>query len=157
MSSIDWARRHLAYDAWANEQLLYALKAMDTPPASAVRWLAHIVAAQQVWLSRMKAEDLPVPVWPEWSLAEIEAHLENMRGAWEMYLDGLGEAGVGATFDYANSRGESFTSRIDEAIAHLGYHGAHHRGQIIAELRAKGTAPPETSYIHYVRSAMRHA
>jgi uncharacterized damage-inducible protein DinB len=30
-------------------------------------------------------------------------------------------------------------------------HGAHHRGQIIAELRAAGAEPPYTDYIHSVR------
>jgi len=150
--TVDLYRHRLAYDAWANERIVRALAAMDSAPADALRGIAHIVGAQQVWLGRMKGEALSPEIWPAWGLAETEAHIENMRGAWEMYCDGLAEDDLDTAFDYANSTGQRYTNTIRETLEHLMTHGAYHRGQITAAIRTAGAEPPDTGYITgYIR------
>ena len=52
---------------------------------------------------------------------------------------------------YHNSRGEPFETPLAEISAHVVSHGAYHRGQIAALLRAAGLAPPPTDRIAYAR------
>ena len=39
--------------------------------------MSHILAAERVWLERLKQEPQSVPVWPEPDLAQCEAEAAN--------------------------------------------------------------------------------
>jgi uncharacterized damage-inducible protein DinB len=56
---------------------------------------------------------------------------------------------------YRTSRGEPFTTRLEDILAHVVLHGAHHRGQIALRVREAGGDPAGTDYITYVRRAGR--
>ena len=51
-----------------------------------------------------------------------------------------------------NSKGQSWTSRVEDVLTHVLLHGAYHRGQIASALREAGLTPPYTDYIHATRS-----
>jgi uncharacterized damage-inducible protein DinB len=53
---------------------------------------------------------------------------------------------------YTNSKGEPWESQVDDILTHLVVHGGYHRGQIAAELRAHGVAPPYTDFIQATRT-----
>ena len=65
-------QREFAHDAWANEQTIASLRAVEAP-APALRFMAHIVAAEWLWLGRLKQWKETFPVWPEWTRNEYEA------------------------------------------------------------------------------------
>src|SRR5262245_31553533 len=58
-------RRQLHYDAWANREVLTVLEGAEEPPEKALRWFAHILAAERLWLDRLRGEPSAVVVWPE--------------------------------------------------------------------------------------------
>jgi uncharacterized damage-inducible protein DinB len=55
---------------------------------------------------------------------------------------------------YTNSKGEAWSSTVQEILTHLVIHSAYHRGQIASDLRAAGQEPAYTDYIHAVRQRL---
>jgi uncharacterized damage-inducible protein DinB len=52
---------------------------------------------------------------------------------------------------YTNSKGEVWTSGVEDILTHVTIHSAYHRGQIASDLRAEGHTPAYTDFIHAVR------
>jgi uncharacterized damage-inducible protein DinB len=50
-----------------------------------------------------------------------------------------------------NSKGEPYTSSVEDILTHVVFHGAYHRGQIAAKMRESGLEPAYTDYIHAIR------
>lgn len=139
---------------WADRRLVALFTA--TPAArdapGALRWLAHIVAAERVWLRRIRGEDwTTTPIWPEWTVEEIaEIAAGNARG----YPAVAGEDGA-RVVEYRTSEGKAFQTRLDDILTHVALHGSYHRGQIAAALRAAGVAPVGTDFILFAREITR--
>jgi len=113
--------------------------------------MGHIIAAEFLWLARMQARPAALPVWPELSLEECEARFGELSDRLIGALD-ASEAGVlSRSVSYTNSKGEIWTSTVEEILTHVVIHSAYHRGQIASDLRAAGQEPPYTDYIHAVR------
>jgi uncharacterized damage-inducible protein DinB len=55
---------------------------------------------------------------------------------------------------YTNSKGEPWTSTVEDILTHLVIHSAYHRGQIASDLRNAGQKPAYTDYIHAVRQGL---
>ena len=66
---IDRLVRQLRYDAWANAETLASLR--STAPPQALRWMAHIVGAERLWLGRLTGEPSPLAVWPELAVDDM--------------------------------------------------------------------------------------
>lgn len=144
--------RLLKYDAWANEDVLRALKGMKDPSARAIQLLAHIASAQWLWLERMKGVPQSLPVWPEWTLDNIDSQLPKLKREWKIFLGERKAADLALRFQYTNSKGEHFSSTIGDASLHVAMHGAYHRGQIALAMRDSGGEPAYTDFIHSVRT-----
>jgi uncharacterized damage-inducible protein DinB len=56
--------------------------------------------------------------------------------------------------NYVNSKGESWSSQVDDILLHVITHSAYHRGQIASNMRAAGLTPAYTDFIHAVRQEL---
>jgi uncharacterized damage-inducible protein DinB len=144
-------RRLFAYEDWANREALASLGAASPPPARSVKLLAHVLGASRLWLGRLRHAEKPAAVWPELDLARCRAALEDLGRLWTAYLEELTPAGLEETVSYVNSKGEPWTSRVDDILSHVVLHSSYHRGQIAADTRASGHTPAYTDYIHAQR------
>jgi uncharacterized damage-inducible protein DinB len=153
MDLIPHFQRQFAYNGWANEQALEVLKAA-TPPPRALRFMAHVVAAEWLWLGRLKQWKQAFPVWPEWTAAECEAQGGKLPPLWQEYVRGTRPAGLDLTVSYTNSKGEEWSNTVGDILTHVLLHSAYHRGQIATEMRAAGLTPAHTDYIHAVRQEL---
>ena len=144
--TVDDFRRLFRYDAWAHEETLQMLAPVPNPPASSVSRLAHIAGCSNIWLTRLKGVEPDMPVWPELTIAESSHTLRALKPLWEEYLNQLDDATVATIFTYRNSRGE-FSAKVGDILMHVITHGAYHRGQIAADLRAQGHPVRMTDYI----------
>jgi uncharacterized damage-inducible protein DinB len=146
-------RRLFAYDAWANREALASLQQAPAPPPHALKLLAHIAGALWLWLERLRpgATGLRLAVWPDMSPDACAATLDHLAGAWDAYLARLDDAGLTQTAAYTNTKGEAYTSRVEDVLMHVAMHGAYHRAQIAADVRAAGLTPAYTDFIHAVR------
>jgi uncharacterized damage-inducible protein DinB len=145
--------RLFAYDAWANAESLHAVRDAAAP-AAAVRLMAHIAAAEQLWKGRLHADPEPVVVWPESSVDEIAAHLDRLRRQWPAFVAGLSAVDLVQSVPYVNSRGEEWTTSVEDILLHVVLHSAYHRGQVAYVLRAGGATPPYTDYAHCIRNGL---
>ena len=146
--------RMFAYDHWANQQCLRALRAdasSDKDVGPVVRRMAHILSAEKLWLERMLRLPQTMAVWPGSSLDECEALADEAGAAWKKYLDSLSADGLAEVVDYKNTKGESWRNRVGDVLTHVIMHSAYHRGQIAMEMRAAGMEPALTDFIHAVR------
>ncbi len=150
MNRYEHLARLLSFDDWANRELLTALQARPDP--AAVRAFAHLVSTQFLWQDRVAHRPLSTPFWPDWDIRECALRLDMARNGWRNFLRGLDSAALDTTIRYINTKGSYYTSTLGDVISHVLFHGAHHRGQVAAALRAAGAEPPTTDFIHAVRT-----
>lgn len=146
----DYFKRLLIFNDWANREVLRAIGPAGEPEG-AVRLLAHLVAAEWLWLRRLGREGRTLPVWPELTAAEIARELTPLRHEWTRFLD-AGDARLLETISYTNSKGEPWASAVPDVLTHVVSHGAHHRGQIVALFRPAGMTPP---YVDFIEASRR--
>lgn len=159
---IDEIRELYAYNRWANRRLLDAASRLS-PEAftrdlgssfpSVRDTLAHIVAAEWVWLERWRGRSPTGP--PEaWDLSTPDA----IRGAWEeverdrqAFLAGLDDAAPKREIAYRTTSGQPFEQPLGQMLRHVVNHSSYHRGQVVTMLRQLGAEPPPTDLILFYR------
>jgi len=151
MNLVEHLTRLFDYDAWANREVLANLRAAETPPPRAVKFIAHILAAERLWLQRLKQQNPTVAVWPDLALEECKTQAAELSLLWKKYLAASNEADLAKSVSYKNSKGESWSSRKDDVLMHVVMHSAYHRGQIATDMRAAGLSPAYTDFIHSIR------
>jgi uncharacterized damage-inducible protein DinB len=147
-------RRQFAYDAWANREVYAALKVSAQPSARSLRLLAHILSADRLWLERIKQQPQSLPVWPEFSLEQCGAQTNEIAELWREYMEQLSAPQLASQVLYKNTRGEPWTSSVEQIATHVILHSAYHRGQIAAQMRAQGNEPAYTDFIHAARQGL---
>jgi uncharacterized damage-inducible protein DinB len=160
----DYLRREFSYDEWANREVLAAIRAAggadprsadhSNPNYRSLQLMSHILAAERVWLERLKQQPQSVPVWPEPDLAQCEAEAATLGGLWLEFLDLITAGDVSQSISYKSSKGEEWTSTIVDVLTHVILHSACHRGQIATHMRAHGQTPAYTDFIHGVRQGL---
>ncbi len=151
MNLADYLRRQFVYDEWANREVLNAIRAGGPATEKPLQMMAHILAAERLWLERLKQKPQSLPVWPKPDLAQCEAQAAEMGGLWLEFLDLITAGDVSQSITYKNSKGEEWTSTIVDVLTHVAMHSAYHRGQIATQMRANGQTPAYTDFIHAVR------
>jgi len=152
--SVELAERLFRWDEWANRAALESIRTLAPPPERALGLMAHIAGASWLWLSRVEDEPSPLAVWPALGPARIAEELDAVSRAWAALLRRLPASTLSREIAYTNSKGEPWTSRLEDVLLHVSFHGERHRGQIAAEVRAAGGEPAYTDYIHAVRSGL---
>jgi uncharacterized damage-inducible protein DinB len=138
---------------WADERVHASLVDAATPPPHTLVLFAHIVAAEHVWLSRIRGEKPEVPVWPQLSLAQCAQLGARNANEFLALVESVDETALDNGITYRTSAGDQFTTSLRDILIHVALHGTYHRGQIAAAVRAGGDTPASTDYIALVRGA----
>lgn len=147
--------RLFAYDDWANRETVASLRrAGHAAPAIAVTRMAHVVAAERLWWSRLTKDPAPVVVWPDLTLSECEEQARELAALWHEYLLSATPGLLAEPVSYVNSKGQLWSSTVEEILTHVILHSGYHRGQIASDLRGAGEEPAYTDFIHAVRSRL---
>ncbi len=121
-------------------------------PKAALRLMAHVAAAGELWAGRIRADPTPVVVWPEWTLDEVAREIHRLGRAWPAMVSAFSPADLAQRVPYVNSKGETWSTAVDDILVHVVLHSSYHRGQVAQVLRAGGAVPPYTDYAHCVRN-----
>jgi uncharacterized damage-inducible protein DinB len=148
---LDSLKRVYAHMDWADRAVLDSFH-VAAPPPRALEIYAHILGAENVWLSRLR-QAARGSVWPTLDLAQCTVLAEENRQGYRSYLQTLDEVALTHDLPYTNSAGRSFRSRVDDLLLHVALHGSYHRGQVALLVRAAGNKPAPTDYIGFVRGA----
>ena len=152
MDLIEYFRRQFAYDEWANREVLVALRGSGEASERSLQLMAHVLSAERLWLERLSQQPQSLPVWPELSLAQCDEKVSELARLWRNYV-GAG-CDLAQTISYKNSKGQPWTSTVEQVLTHVVMHSAYHRGQIASHMRASGLTPPYTDFIHCVRQGL---
>jgi uncharacterized damage-inducible protein DinB len=164
--NIEEARTLFAYDSWANGLILEAAaeldgdalhRDLDSSHHSVFETLVHLVAAEEIWLSRWKGAPRP-------KLRGVDeiASFEALRSFWgrvegerDAFVSALGEEDLEREIEMATTGGTTYRHPFSDMFRHLANHSTYHRGQVVAMLRQLGQKPPSTDLIRFYRQG-RH-
>jgi len=157
--TVDEARELFDYDRWANRRLWDVVSALPAGAAdreigaqfsfpTLTGMLAHILAAQIVWLSRWRGE-------PPSALPSVKdfPDLASLGDRWDLGADlaafvaRLSEQDLARVVDYRNIQGQQFALPLAQQIRHLINHGTHHRSELATMLTILGVSPPPTDLV----------
>jgi uncharacterized damage-inducible protein DinB len=149
------AIRHLdkliAHMEWADRVVLEGLRSAPGSDPQALEYLAHVIGAEHIWISRIRGDPARHAVWPALTLDECaDLAATNVRQLREL----IGSMSVGdldRRLAYTNSAGRSFESDLEDILLHIVLHGAYHRGQVSLMTRRSGGVPAPSDYIAFVR------
>jgi uncharacterized damage-inducible protein DinB len=140
------------YDNYANGLILETIiKAGE--PEKPVQLMAHLLAAQQIWYNRCKT--LPAiggALWPDWKADTFEHLIDDTHHKWISFLNETDETSFENQIKYQNLKGEPFSNKLTDILAHVINHGTHHRAQAGQHLKLAGIDLPTTDYIFYLRT-----
>jgi uncharacterized damage-inducible protein DinB len=150
----DHLRRQFTYDAWANREVVAAIRVSGTAQERSLQLMAHIIAAERLWLERLKQQPQSTPVWPQAGVEECEKQVDEMGRLWHHFLELMTAGDLAQSVSYKNSKGEAWSNTILDVLTHVILHSVYHRGQIASHMRANGQTPAYTDFIHSVRQGM---
>lgn len=140
------------YDSvfWADDRALDSVVGTDDPEPR--RYLHHVLAAERVWLLRLRGEDSStVAIWPELSDDDARSLAAENRGGYQRYLSNIREGDLERVVEYVNQVGRRYRTSVVDILTHVATHGAYHRGQLARALRQAGGVPQNTDFIAFVR------
>ncbi len=145
-------RKNFEYNYWANDKFMKALQEMAQPPEKAVKLMAHILFALDVWLARLMKEDLSgyTNPNPSYSPAECRQKLDELDAKWRGYLTALKPEGIEEKTRYTNTQGKPFEMISRNILVHVVNHSHYHRGQLATLVAQNGGTRPTTDYSAYV-------
>lgn len=153
MDTLTQHHRSFRYHAWANRETLASLREIAGAAPRAVKILAHVIAADELWLGRIEGAP-PGPVWPDHTIDQCADRLERILERWGRFLGALPPDGLARRVEYVNSKGEPYSSTVHDILTHVVIHAAQHRGQVASAVRDAGGVPAYTDYIHCVRQGL---
>jgi uncharacterized damage-inducible protein DinB len=162
MLAPDILRHHVEYTAWASRRLLEAAAAstpdqlnrdFGTADKSVIGTLAHVFAADRVWIGRIQGNP------PQRFLDPSEVDLSLLAREWPLVHDRWRAWAASQTAEsmaqplvYHDLKGNKHTQPLWQIALHVVNHATHHRGQVAGFLRTMGVPPPPLDLIAYYRN-----
>jgi len=138
------------YNAWASNRVLNCLKRQGIKNEKILTLMGHIVAAQFLWLHRIKGLPAPdVKLWGSYTLDQLLTMAEDAGKQWIDFVESTDNFDRELT--YKNYVNEPYTNNVEMIMIHLVNHSTYHRAQIAMLLRQNGQEPINTDFITYDR------
>lgn len=151
------------YQHWANEVLFNSLDHLQPEVIDSDQGLYfksihhtvdHLLLVSQVWLARMRGEDMEAS-YREIShpdFRELKQTLRRETRKLQSWLDEQPEAFFAAEMSYVGGDGKPRGMWVRDALTHLFTHYAHHRGQVSAVITRLGGPCPEMDFVYFRRA-----
>lgn len=144
-------QRLFAYENWANERIAECLQSMNQPDERALELLSHVLAAKITWLNRLNGITTFIPLWEKYDIIDCLLLLTQNNRAWETFLNTLTDEKLTSFVTYTNTKGEAYSTQVQEILTHVINHSTYHRGQMVSSLKGKISVLPVTDYIVFER------
>lgn len=150
MQTIEHFRQSFAYNDWANQRILAALK--ENPVERARQILAHLLITEKEYFERLDGKDSTgFDFWQDLSIEECGELASETAKIYKQLLSELKEEDLETIASYKNSVGEPYANNYRELFSHVLVHSATHRGNIMLKIREEDFTPPMIDYIIYLR------
>jgi uncharacterized damage-inducible protein DinB len=138
------------YNVWANQRVLGCLEGQHIEDEKILTLLGHVVAAQLLWLHRVKGLPPPnVKLWGVYTFDQLVAMADSAGKQWLDFVESTDDFDRELT--YRNYTGDPYTNNVETIMIHLVNHSSYHRAQIAMLLRQNGFEPINTDFITYDR------
>lgn len=139
------------YDRYVNQRMMRMITDAGNPERP-VQIMAHLLGAEQVWLTRCKGEPaIAGAIWPNWQSDVFEQTINDNHAGWISFLKTLAPDEFDRQISYKDSKGNSHQNKLSDVLIQITNHGVHHRAQMGQLLKQTGTELPFTDYIFYIR------
>jgi uncharacterized damage-inducible protein DinB len=159
--NVDTLRTHLDYTTWASGRLLDVANRLTpeeltrdfgTADKNVLGSLAHIYAADRIWMARIEAQPpAPFITDEDRDLAVLNREWPALLDVWKQWAAGLNDQTLAERASYLDFKGNPWTTPYWQIILHVVNHGTHHRGQVSGFLRGMGHVPPPLDLMAYYR------
>ena len=137
------------YEYWANQKVYESTLQLPEIPERANELLSHILAAQNIWYSRLAGIPEKFKVWEKIPSEKwLETLKENTTKLYD-FVNNLTESRFSDRITYKNSQGDAFDTAIQDVLSHLLLHSTYHRGQIIILIKPFTNTVFASDYIFY--------
>lgn len=110
--------------------------------------IGHTFNAHHIWNCRILGQTPKQTVWEVFQLKDL--HQMNTATN-NQSMDILSSFELTKIAEYTNTRGQSYSNRVDDILYHIINHSTYHRGQLMTELKLHGVIPISTDYIFFKR------
>jgi uncharacterized damage-inducible protein DinB len=138
---------------WADQRILAALRDHRAVQGEALPLIAHLLAAEHVWLCRLEQREARLTVWPQLTVSECESLAHENAAGYSALLSRLSEEQLCVTVRYRTTKGQEFATAVIDILTQVVIHGAYHRGQIAKVFGRNGVQAVNTDFITFVREA----
>ena len=152
MDALQQLERLWEHSLWADLALYVAIETCSDL-TEVWREYGHVLAVEELWLSRLTRRRSSVPVWPTLSAEETRALRAHIADGYARYLGALTPGALSDSIPYTNSAGDAFASTIGDILLQMLLHGQYHRGKINLLLKQNDCAPEPVDYIGFVRGS----
>jgi uncharacterized damage-inducible protein DinB len=136
---------------WADRQALEAVRHCPAAQSETLPLMAHLLAAEHVWLTRLEQREAQVAVWPTLGIRECQALAAENQDGYRAYLGRISDDQLVSKVAYRNTSGQPFETAVLDILTHVVLHGAYHRGQIARCIGRSGGVAANTDFITFVR------
>jgi uncharacterized damage-inducible protein DinB len=155
-------KKLFAFNNWATNRIFEALshvpdpdykKNMQASYGSLRGTLAHVVAAEKIWLSRLtgKPETVLMTEQEAPTLQALKSVWEEVAGRMAKFVAKLDDEALEIDLHYGTTSGETVTNTYVQVLQHIVNHASYHRGQITVLMRQLGFQPVHTDMIAFFR------
>lgn len=138
------------YNAWSNDRVINCLVRQKVSHVKILSLMGHIVAAQFLWLHRIKGLPPPsIKLWDNYQLDNLVKLTADANKRWLEFVENTDDFNRELT--YKNYTGDPYTNNVESIMIHLVNHSTYHRAQIALLLRENGLEPVNTDFITYDR------
>src|ERR1700761_8139594 len=114
------------YDRYASQLIIDTINKTESN-SEALRLMAHMLAAQQVWLGRCKNQGaVTYELWPDWKADSLQLIMNENHQQWINFLEYLSPDDFENNISYKNSKGDAFENKLTDILTHVINHGTHH-------------------------------
>ncbi|HEU4760285.1 MAG TPA: DinB family protein [Dehalococcoidia bacterium] len=160
MAKLELIRALYDYNEWANGRILDAASGLsdeDLARDMAASYgsvqgnLAHLVAAQMVWLARWSEGTNPplAELQSMRGLAPVRSAFERSHERLRRFVASLSEADVERLVAFTDSRGVARERPLWQLMTHVVNHGTQHRSEAAMLLTALGRSPGDLDYVYF--------
>jgi len=148
---LEQLHRLFEHAAWADALVAQAIESQDNVADDSIELFAHVLGAEEVWLSRLEQRQSTLAVWPNLARDQLAETAASVAQSYRSYLKRLTPEDLATEVAYKNSLGQAFRTPIGEILMHVAMHGSYHRGQVALRMRRDGAIPAPTDYIAFIR------
>jgi uncharacterized damage-inducible protein DinB len=137
------------YNYWANTRVIDAVsklseeqfvRDLQSSHRSVRDTMAHILAAEWIWLERWKGVSPKALLNPADfpSIDSLKSRWAEVERDYLSFIKGVRDESLEKVITYTNTRGEEWSYPFWQMFQHVMNHSTYHRGQVVTMLRQLG-------------------